>query len=863
MSQRADAARTVSCVGLIGPMKTAWKQIFQDGLEGLEGPAPLLVIVWHSEWMRPGCNLWKDLSNELSTTKNILVVIFGDTPDDLGEEKHGKPLGVLLRAIAEDSRPLDSATAARGGGWVSISDFRAFSSASSLWEPKSGNDSTLVRLCQVCAELNDNGPTVEAVTSEVPKPTLEEFFQFLDFPMSFRARKLHAAKKDDREAVKRGLHALKWLASRVFLPQTLSLNILMVENAPQDLPLQIQGAPWSKERDNPLDFFSETRFHLIRANFDDLKKPKDELASLSARVVSFKNGRLEEEAAAPIPWDDLDLVLQDIVLDRDHAELGGLKLAPHYFEACPQALVFLLTSLDVESLVGSGDVDWRYVDCIVAKEALPSLWYEYRRCFQERFGRMFWPDWTKLATDRDRPTRELLRKMFASLRRWQIEPDILWHGQTLPEMIDHAHRHVTALWRLVNDYVGTLIENGGADRSILNLDHRVALALAVWMHDVGHRGDEYLTDSIQIRANHAGISDRLLLRNPDGYGLGWLRERVPLTSCRNPGQEGRDARLECRNRPSCSEDGSALCLLRQVGLLCRHHQSNAPLDDKLPKVPSLYSRIPATGADNGRGESFLKATIDEALTTLAPRSTGVRLLSDFVLPDSTGFRTVVGLLRMLDALQLHRARVGSVASIASFVDYLENRDLWCNSELHNLCAHRNATTRGTPERLRLRTDLRLARKYKKILTSQDLHYWRQAAVHDSHVVWRWEPEGKAFVDVAFVFNERTLQELGNMPRIKDIHEDATAKNSGHPLFSNAHGSAILKWIKNVREDEIEKEDVSQHKGRPAGVLGYLGVLAPHVTFRVVVRDTDQKVLEGELPHPIFAKAARIETNKAG
>lgn len=69
----------------------------------------------------------------------------------------------------------------------------------------------------------------------------------------------------------------------------------------------------------------------------------------------------------PFGWDEVDLVLQDIVLDDDSKTADGLELVPHYFEACPQALVFVLTSLDIESLVGSGDVNWKYVDCIISK----------------------------------------------------------------------------------------------------------------------------------------------------------------------------------------------------------------------------------------------------------------------------------------------------------------------------------------------------------------------------------------------------------------------------------------------------------------------------------------------------------------
>ena len=166
-------------VGLIkGPMEAAWQQAFQNELDAL---APLLVIVWHSEWMRPSRGLWGQLLTHAKTIHSgtrILVIIFGDTPDQLGEEKQGRPLGALLRAIAQDSsRPGGSPHSV---GWASISDVPNFESAAATWHPGDKGDSAFLRLCEVCAALSEGQgrPLV---------PTLEELFQFLDRPVSFRA----------------------------------------------------------------------------------------------------------------------------------------------------------------------------------------------------------------------------------------------------------------------------------------------------------------------------------------------------------------------------------------------------------------------------------------------------------------------------------------------------------------------------------------------------------------------------------------------------------------------------------------------------------------------------------------------------
>jgi hypothetical protein len=93
-----------------------------------------------------------------------------------------------------------------------------------------------------------------------------------------------------------------------------------------------------------------------------------------------------------VPWPKIDLVLQDIMLGRGN-EFTGLDLLPRYLKACPQALVFVLTGMDIESLTMSGDIDWQYVDAVIPKRRLGCLWWEYVRCFRQKYGRMFWDLW--------------------------------------------------------------------------------------------------------------------------------------------------------------------------------------------------------------------------------------------------------------------------------------------------------------------------------------------------------------------------------------------------------------------------------------------------------------------------------------
>ncbi len=863
MERKRTWAKT-TYIGATGPLKKVCERTFR-----WNSKEPVVVIVWHHGWMQTKPNFWRQLHDVLEGSSNpvrILVTFFGDTPDSFDSKESGKPLSFLIKTMAADVRRSPENHTSGAVGWASITNFTRHVSASVVWrKPDDNADSALLQLCLVAAALGDRRKPGK---NSPPRPNLCEFFRFLSYPDSFLTRCLHDKPKDAIQ----GLRVIKWLAVHVTVPKSLPINILLIENKPNVLRKTDDAIRKDLGHFNlsasPLGFFKKATFYLVEGDFEKLRTDADREELI---VKVWKPLCSEAPQEAWVPWneikDDIDLVLQDIVLDNDG--VTGLELVPNYFEACPQALVFLLTSLDVESLVGAGGVNWRYVDCVVSKNAMATLWYEYQRCFQERFGRMFWQDWGAATAG----NRKLLRNLFSSLRKWQIEPDILWHGQSLPEMIDHANRHITGLWRLTNDFVATLIENGGAKPQALSLPNKVALALAVWMHDVGHRGDEYVAGSMEIRASHAGISERLLLRNPDAYGLGWLRqsEHMPHKPCRSKSDTtGCKARLECRNQAGCNGEATPLCLLREVGLLCRHHQSNAPLDitalshmaDR-GKSPSVYSLVPDSDDKSISSEGFLRGMTNEALPMPSPRGSKVLTLEHFVTSQSDGFRCLAGLLRMLDALQLHRTRVGTLASMNSYIEFLETKFAWCNSERERLETNRRSAMEGRSAFQRVSGKIHELDEYEILLKTQQVHSWRQAVVHDVDVRWRWEAGGKAAAEILFLLNERALAHLGRnevkVPVSSASHETLKLSNILRPIkpFSSSPWPSdvdlpVRKWIHNVNKEVVGSEHESQYPASaPKPKPGYLGVLLDDVQFRVGVAGTDRKVFS--LPYYIFKK----------
>ena len=662
----------------------------------------------------------------------------------------------------------------------------------------------LIRFCECMAALpihtellchKENGRESISCRGKAEWLKHHDLFTFIHNPALYRAEELHGAKPDsssgdqgltnDERFWARKVSALEHVLSRLFVPKTLPLKVLIVEN---DFPALVQWNQKSIEQHHNLwesegmadclGYLTNCDIYVVdnREEFTKLRSAS-ERETIQATLYNPANPKKECVVLKKEIWRELDLVLQDIMLDRSVGAPTGLHYTPYYLEACPQALVFVLTGMDVESLAMSSDIKWQNVDAVISKRKLGSLWWSYYEAFCRVFGRMFWSDFTTAedtAAPEANPKREgqfgdrqSLRKLFRSLRQWQMEPAILGHGQGVAEMIDHAHRHITRVWRLTDDLIGTLMENVGPRNIQLDCKDRMLLALGVWLHDIGHRGNEFTDDSAEIRITHAGISEYLLLRNPRAYGVGWLLDYCKKEEGRRPHDHAHQvdekpaetACLQHRNSVgSCESNGlnGELCPLRKVGLLCRHHQSNAPLTSdslaslcKKGKFPSPYSRYQDVRA-SGSSQTELEEWMKQSTHLTGWIGSGIRFLAQFETGTASRqpqmFMALAGVLRMMDGLQIHRARVGTPASLQSFNEFLEVRKLWCEGELGRIDSLLCLMVPGSKEYLDHLGRRANLERYQRLVKVQSVHWWRQLAAHDVNVMWH-SATGKKHWDI--------------------------------------------------------------------------------------------------------------------
>lgn len=931
----------------------------------------LFVLLWHLGsycWVGGGeenaddvRKEWLRLAKELGKARQArIVVLMPEEPLNLSRDPHAMFMypDLLLKSILRDLSSKD-----RVVPFVLCTTYEKFAGRLSkdssfpllCWQDTNLNDSMLIRFCQSMAALprsmKDLCPGKVKYANELNAKAgwigHDDLFRFFHNPIGYRAEELHGSGPDKSEEDQgitpderfwtRKVSVLEHILSRVFLSPRLPLNILVVENNFEDLKkwndksIERHEALWKDSGSSSRLIAScfgyltqQSRFYLISKPEDFAKiRSATERTGIKAEIYEPNcDGILEKDGQdKEVPWENIDLVLQDVMLDKSGNAPTGLHYTPYYLEACPQALVFVLTGMDIESLAMSDDINWKYVDAVISKRKLGTLWWNYHQAFCRVFGRMFWADFLSAMERKNGNSvlgdRQSLRNLFGSLRRWQLEPAILGHGQGLPEMIDHAHRHITALWRLVDDFVGALLENTVVNQGSLSVENRILLVLGVWLHDIGHRGNEFTDDPAEVRNTHGGISEYLLLRNPDAYGLLWLAKDHCSGDCQIlakkewDGQESENTqaanntRLKYRNcEHGCSEGNKAskLCAIRKVGILCRHHQSNAPLTTqsltemcKKGKFPTPYTRY----KDDGKLHSS-QEELEEWLNRTNPLSgwpgSNVRLLEDFSVDDKQSFMTLAGLLRMLDGLQVHRVRVGSSASIKSFDEYLRVRNDWCAKELEradNLLKDMSPGSKEHQAEIGKRFALE---RYQRLLNVQYVHWWRQLAVHEVKVLWRWQeslcdgedsPASNGVLEVQFELDDGGLRELDKIaPDIEVVQSglkitrrfvlksildvkctklcDELQPTSDRKCFverlKNESFSENFKlWAAHVAEEMIWNEHNSQ-LGTISGNVdcpAYLNALPNGVGFRISVVGSTSEPL-GDKPL-VLLKALSMQT----
>lgn len=638
--------------------------------------------------------------------------------------------------------------------------------------------------------------------NELQEINPDKFSRYLINQNKFIEDCLHEVKEDGKrkeqiESIKEVILNFEHLYAKIKIPLDIELNVLVVENNPTDNVLH-EGLKKLK------DCFKNLSFYLVRQNFQDFKKDVLLRQCPISPYIDKNSGHPYEPGETNVPADlslnDIDLILQDIFLETEG--ISGSDFAKLYFNVAPQAMVFFLTNMDIETLAASGYDN--KVDRLVGKDRIKGIMKYYYDRFHELYRPLLWKvfvDSKKRNESASLTDRASVRKLLGNIRTWTMAPKILFHGFALPEMVDHEFRHILGLWKMANNILGPFLERMPKD--IMPKDDRILLALAIWLHDIGHRGDEHHYEPMEIREQHGSISESLILEHNRSLGIEWLKQ-----FCGTENAEVSCMGLSFRNKKSgCYNEH--ICALRKLGLMCRYHQSNAPLTtEKLKilipklKMPSPYCIVgmedfknEVQDDHNNQIEQWLNRRKDFGWF-----GTDVRTLEEFAGKDNLLMLT--GMLRWLDALHTHSDKVGSLLEIKSFLSYLYMRKKHCKERIDEIDDLLDKTNEGSEAYLNLFAQRMRLDDYSQLLDVQGIHLWRSALVKKIYGVWHWDEINQEWA-YRIIFELSKDDPLGaDKEIIKDL-EIAFIKTK---LKGSDH---IKQWCHHVWEEVIESENKGQ------------------------------------------------------
>ena len=229
---------------------------------------------------------------------------------------------------------------------------------------------------------------------------------------------------------------------------------------------------------------------------------------------------------------------------------------------------------------------------------------------------------------------------------WDEKKSFLWYGDKCYHMIDHAYNHITDNWKLTNNLLPILISNCLLSISDEDL---YCFCMAMWLHDIGHKGNHKYGESYSIRDVHGIISGELILNDPELFNVIEYDDKRDIEF-----YDKYFENLQVTNEFNVCEmiknrAMAGLTNLEKTALFSIFHKSNAPLSEE--DINTLLKKgklIP---------EDYYQYELGERTNQII--SLEKILQSRGLSEDCTkNFLTLAALFRFIDGLDLHKTRVG-------------------------------------------------------------------------------------------------------------------------------------------------------------------------------------------------------------
>ena len=443
-----------------------------------------------------------------------------------------------------------------------------------------------------------------------------------------------------------------------------TLEILLIENHPErkleEIDVRFKGVFKNKDFSikHALKIIGESfegyKFYLRENEFhqlyNDLKKEAEE-------GIRKKYGKKEywigvedlEKRKMEIPLDSLSLVLVDIHLNLKEEGFDGLEFVSLFKSYFPHVPIFILSGIDdyeaIRKAMNSG------TEYYILKSQIFSLPYVYYS-YIESVGNII-----NFISD-----SELKKSLIGNIRYWNFKKHLLWDGDKCYHMIDHSFNHTSDVWKIMNEILfSVLVEKGrefvlpeGEENRFL-----YALSMAIWLHDIGHKGTERYGEAYQIRDNHGYISAELILKNPELYGIedddpdGNYYKDIKFHPT-HPGAAIEILYKRVRKRRKLS-------IAEIIALLAIFHKSNTPLTESdyyfLASNPHKF--IPIDYFEGGERKADRIIYLERIVNEWEPECRKGEKKE-----NREKLLQLASLFRLVDGLDTKRSRVGDITEMA-------------------------------------------------------------------------------------------------------------------------------------------------------------------------------------------------------
>jgi len=235
---------------------------------------------------------------------------------------------------------------------------------------------------------------------------------------------------------------------------------------------------------------------------------------------------------------------------------------------------------------------------------------------------------------------DLRKNLIGNIRYWHFKKDLLWFGNKCYHIVDHSFNHAKNVWNIANQFLfllyGTLKKEYETFKKGETLPKDLyAFYMAIWLHDIGHKGNNRCGEPHQIRDLHPLISCELILQNPSHYGIFLKEEKRKYDYYANY------TFSKEKSGVSLIKDKifftNEISLLEKIALLSAYHQKNCPITKEDAK---REERIPVDYYENGNKDN--------------------KVLTLESIYNDESFLSLAVLLRFIDGLDINKNRVGDI-----------------------------------------------------------------------------------------------------------------------------------------------------------------------------------------------------------